>query len=164
MKAVHLFIDTQLAGGPCCKHNIIILSLFLVPGDAPSIISVMATSFSSIRLTWQPPRIPNGAITDYTITTLPSAPSQPISLNGSQMSYEIQGLMAFTNYTISLSASTSAGEGPANTTQERTLEDGKRDRGSIFLVLHCASKLLSCLDSYFSVFCMHFQYFAKSSI
>ena len=125
MKAVQLFIDTQLAGGPCCKHNII-LSLFLVPGDAPSIISVMATSFSSIMLTWQPPRIPNGAITDYTITTLPSAPSQPISLSGSRRSYEIQGLMAFTNYTISLSASTSAGEGPMNTTQEQTLEDGKR--------------------------------------
>ena len=123
------------------KHNWLVvyavniifsLSLFLVPGDAPSITSVMATSFSSILLTWRPPSIPNGAITDYTITTLPSAPSQPFSLNGSQTSYEIQGLVAFTNYTISLSASTSAGEGPANTTQEQTLEDGKRDRGSTF--------------------------------
>jgi hypothetical protein len=147
MKANYLFVHTYMELvqsyavniSHFCYHFIhfislsLSLSLPLVPGDAPSITSVMVTDFSSIFLIWQPPSIPNGEITHYTITTLPSTPSQPLSLNGSLGSYEIQGLMAFTNYTIFLSASTSAGEGPADTTQEQTLEDGKRLQNLIFV-------------------------------
>ena len=148
MKAMWLFFHTQLViHTPNTRHYWKLShSLSLsppVPDDAPSITLANATSFSTVFLMWQPPTIPNGDITHYTIATRSRKHSQTLSLNGSEMSYVIEGLMAFTNYNISLSANTSAGEGPADSIQVQTLENGKDI--SLKCLISCSLSLSLCV-------------------
>lgn len=81
-----------------------------VPGDAPVIITSVALNHSAIRVAWSPPSQPNGVITHFTIYHPPSP--MPVIVGGGVMTFDLSELRPFTNYTISLSANTSVGEGP----------------------------------------------------
>ena len=95
-----------------------------VPGDSPNITNIFHPSSTSVSIMWIPPTIPNGDIIVYTITINPSTSEQPFMTNGSMMSLRIYGLIPYNNYSISISANTSAGEGPTIHQQFRTPEAG----------------------------------------
>ena len=51
-------------------------------------------------------------------------------MRGNESDWEIQGLRAFTNYLVELSANTSVGSGPAHVISTRTEEDGRLEARS----------------------------------
>lgn len=73
-------------------------------------ISAVALGPRSIGVTWAPPTLANGAIIGYTIYYSP--PSSNIAVGGGALSHDLGMLSPHTMYSIRLSASTSAGEGP----------------------------------------------------
>lgn len=89
------------------------ISLCVAPGDSPATIVSFALDHTSIRVTWAPPFLPNGEITQYTIYYSP--PTSTLTLVGGVRSHDLEGLSPHTNYTIRVSASTAAGEGPLST-------------------------------------------------
>ena len=65
--------------------------------------------FSTISLTWMAPLMENGVIRDYQITYFPTDDSTAttfMNISSSALEFNITGLMAFTNYSISVSAIT----------------------------------------------------------
>ena len=95
-----------------------------------------ADSSTQLSASWERPIPANGVITDYTLYCEGSNsqfyPDQirpallTRTVNGSTTSITVPGLLPFTNYDCSVSATTSAGEGTKSTTRtQRTDEDGK---------------------------------------
>ncbi len=122
----------------------IILLSYIVPGDAP--VDVMATlQGSRILVTWDPPSLPNGDIISYTLYFLDSRVSVVTTF------HQIQPFLPYTNYSITVSANTSVGEGPRGpeggvvilTPQAgKLLLEGSNLRmhtGSTWSLLYCAS-------------------------
>ena len=75
---------------------------------------------------WTPPTIPNGAILTYTLIYAPidePGLARDIISSGNDTDFVLTELRPFTNYTLSISASTSAGEGPSDTVFAMTTED-----------------------------------------
>lgn len=91
-------------------------------------LSMIPRSPNELLASWSEPQPPNGEITGYTINC--SSPSsvmvEPVLVDGSVMATTLRNLIAFTNYTCTISASTRAGTGDtSNPDTERTAEDGK---------------------------------------
>ena len=97
----------------------------------------MATAVSptSIMITWDmvPPIDQNGVITMYEVLYEPletfngAIMSNTTTVDGMTLTAVLEGLEEFVNYTISVRAYTSAGEGPySDGVIEMTSEDGKR--------------------------------------
>ncbi len=107
------------------------LFLLLVP-SAPGnfMLSMVLGLPNTLSASWTAPDPPNGIISGYTIycSTL-SGLLPPFVIIGLNTSTRLEGLKAFTEYTCSISANTSAGEGPhSNTEVTATDEDGKTVR------------------------------------
>ena len=101
------------------------LSSNLAPNDSPANVTVSVVNSSSLLIQWEPPLIPNGIITHYTLYINYT--------NGSEIStrtvdsqftlYLLEGLTAYQEVGVSISGTTSGGEGPQshyiyNTTEE----------------------------------------------
>ena len=82
----------------------------------------------NIGITWSEPLYPNGVITSYSVTVYRTD-------NTSDVEYSNAGITvpnvtvsvtvpAYTNYTVSVAASTSAGQGPEESVIERSPEAG----------------------------------------
>ena len=93
----------------------------------------MATVINStiVKLSWQPPAMPNGVITAYkvwynqTLNCSGSLVSVSASVAGSVLTYTFTGLEENTRYVFYVSAVTIAGEGEAAMVMGRTIEDGE---------------------------------------
>ena len=81
----------------------------------------MATSGSSITVTWTPPVVPaNGApVTAYTVTAVPSSGS-PVQTTSSTTSTVLSGLQEDTEYDIEVVARSVVGNSPPMTASART--------------------------------------------
>ena len=77
----------------------------------------------TLTVTWSPPTQPNGNITAYTLVVTPSG--RMWVADGNDRTLTITGLRAYTNYTVSLTANTSAGEGESASHDIHTAEDGE---------------------------------------
>ena len=120
----------------------------------------MVTGPRTIELQWSRPLTPNGLVTSYSLHYT----DVNQSLNGNTFNYTAQNLNEFTNYTFTLSASTSAGTGPSTTVNARTEEDGEQQIANIRMrQLHLPPSISSqyylsptidacCLLVYLSVF------------
>ncbi|KAL9967588.1 hypothetical protein ACROYT_G025850 [Oculina patagonica] len=93
-----------------------------LPGE-PVIVNVIRKT-NSLELTWKPPAEPNGIIKTFRLCWTPLAVHNIsfVSLNGDASWYEIRNLKAFTEYNVSLAASTSVGLGPNTTHVYKTAE------------------------------------------
>ena len=87
----------------------------------------MVTGPRTIELQWSRPLTPNGLVTSYSLHYT----DVNQSLKGNTFNYTAQNLNEFTNYTFTLSASTSAGTGPSTTVNARTEEDGEQQIANI---------------------------------
>ena len=82
--------------------------------DSPVNVSVVVSDAFSLLIQWEPPLIPNGIITHYTLYINYT--------NGSEIStrivdsqftlYLLEGLMPYQEVGVSISATTGGGEGP----------------------------------------------------
>jgi len=77
---------------------------------------------------WDPPLIPNGIITLYTIYAAYENGSDILIVNSSERIYILEGLSPHQLVLISMSASTIVGEGPvSHAIAERTSQAGKNN-------------------------------------
>ncbi|KAM9311607.1 phosphatidylinositol phosphatase PTPRQ [Gastrophryne carolinensis] len=82
-----------------------------VPDDPPHNVSYKALNSTAIQLFYAPPTSPNGVIQHYLITCLDTA-DRAMIFNSSGLSVILSELKRFTEYFVSISASTSVGPGP----------------------------------------------------
>ena len=88
------------------------------PAIAPGEVKAKHLSSTSITVSWDPlpPNSHNGVITKYTVYYYkqhsPRISEQSIAVSVSNRQTGISNLSVYTDYNISVSASTSAGEGP----------------------------------------------------
>ena len=105
-------------------YNFILLA---VPHDIPQNISVNNHSAYALLIEWDPPLIPNGIITLYTIyADYYSGSGVAIDVSAASRSYKLEGLSPHQLVGINMSASTIVGEGPVSSIiAERTSQSGK---------------------------------------
>ena len=88
----------------------------------------------NVSISWSPPSQPNGVITDYNVTVYRSAnTSDTVYRNTTATDTMVTASVVvspFTNYTVSVSASTAAGEGES---AEITITSPQAGRGTSFL-------------------------------
>lgn len=84
--------------------------IFPVPASPP--INLVADMIGSrfVIFSWQPPAIPNGIITSYTVTYNLTGETSLVFQTGEQ--YTIPGLDPYSYYQFTVFASTSLGDGP----------------------------------------------------
>lgn len=101
----------------------------LVPGSAPRNIFVADQSSHNLSLTWLPPELSYGIITNYTIRTDFNNGTDPISYISTSINQFISNLQPYQTITVTISANNSKGEGPSSSSKEfrtnesRMLED-----------------------------------------
>lgn len=100
-----------------------------VPGSPPYGLTFESISPSEVNVTWQPPLIPNGVITHYSLELWNS--SHYLNLTSRTNNLHITHLKKYAQYRVMVQAHTRVGPGnhssePLNIT---TLEDGERDGG-----------------------------------
>ncbi len=99
--------------------------------SSPQNLMVVNVNSTAIMVSWQPPAMPNGVITDYnvwynqTLNCSGSLVSFSDSVAGSVLMYTFTELEEDTDYVLYVSAVTSAGEGEAAMVMGRTSEDGE---------------------------------------
>ena len=84
--------------------------IITVPADAPTDVSVIATSPFTIAISWSPPSTPNGVIVSYTLYI--SSSSVTTTRNQQQLDFIMGGFVPYERVSVRVSASTKIGEGP----------------------------------------------------
>ena len=97
----------------------------LAPNDSPVNVTVSVVNSSSLQIQWEPPLIPNGIITHYTmyINYTNGSEISIRTVDSQLILYHLEGLTPYQLVGVSLSAATSGGEGPQsdyvyNTTEQ----------------------------------------------
>ena len=107
------------------------------PGTAPVNCSATAINSTAIMITWSPPVMPNGIITDYNVSYVPghslstadySADGNvTVAIGNNFTVYTVSNLRIATNYFIAVAAHTMIGIGPYSSNTDctvQTMEDG----------------------------------------
>ena len=115
---LNIFVFSYLLYLYICASHIIYAA---APSGPPENFTAVVTGPRTIDLQWGRPLTPNGLITSYTLQYT----NVNQSLNGATSRYTAENLNEFTNYSFSLSASTSAGTGPSTAVNATTQEDGE---------------------------------------
>ena len=74
---------------------------------------------------WSDPEKANGVITEYQLQCFGGVQEHRWTVNGSQTTTTLSGLLPYTNYSCSNKAHTSVGGGPSATTDVVTKQDGE---------------------------------------
>lgn len=101
--------------------------VYPVPGSPPYGLTFESVSPSEVNVTWQPPLLPNGVITHYSLEIWNS--SHYLNLTSPTNRLHIAHLRKYAHYRVMVQAHTRVGRGnfssePLNIT---TLEDGERN-------------------------------------
>uniref|UniRef100_A0AAY5KMC9 Protein-tyrosine-phosphatase n=1 Tax=Esox lucius TaxID=8010 RepID=A0AAY5KMC9_ESOLU len=118
---------TRLGHGNQISETLTMLSGEDVPGSPPYSLSYMSVSPSEVNVTWQPPLVPNGVITHYSLELRNS--THFLNLTTPVAHSQITHLRKFAQYTVVVKSHTRMGPGnhssdPLNIT---TLEDVPSD-------------------------------------
>ena len=102
----------RMIWGGCDQIRLITLHVFCitVPADAPTDVSVIATSPFTIAISWSLPNTPNGVIVSY--TSYISSSSDTSTRSQQLMDFVVGGLTPYERVSVRVSASTKIGEGP----------------------------------------------------
>ena len=90
----------------------ILCIIIAVPADAPTNISVIATSPFTIAINWSPPSTPNGFIVSYTLYINSSTGTTIYMKNQQLLDYVLERFTPYERVSVRVSASTKIGEGP----------------------------------------------------
>ncbi|XP_028413448.1 tyrosine-protein phosphatase Lar-like isoform X5 [Dendronephthya gigantea] len=115
-----------------------------LPGE-PGSVQLIPVSATVLNLTWKSPSDPNGIIIGYRVIwemieddkknmSVPQNSRVKIINNGSAVSYQIEGLAAYSVYNVSLNAITSIGNGSKVNVTSRTNESLPGEPGSVQLI------------------------------
>ena len=89
---------------------------FTAPANSPNGLNGTNSSSTSVIVSWNPLETKNGTITNYMVyyrmDSVKDSTTNSVQLGSSTLQVNITGLSVYTNYNISVSASTKAGEGP----------------------------------------------------
>ena len=109
----------------------------LGPETAPVNCSATAINSTAIMITWSPPVMPNGIITDYNVSYVPghSLSTADYSIDGNvsvaignnDTIYTVSNLSIATDYSVAIAAHTMIGIGPYSSNIDctvQTMEDG----------------------------------------
>ncbi len=111
----------------CVLLFAIVFYIYLVPSGSPQNLKVTTLSSSMVGLLWEPPVTSdhNGNLTGYFITVMAEGDTAPndVLVQASVLRYTLEGLKPFTNYSVTVAASTSVGIGPPSFLWIATLED-----------------------------------------
>ena len=106
-------------------NQINLSSYNLVPDDSPINVSVIVNDAFSLLIEWEPPLIPNGIITHYTlyINYTNGSEISTRTIDSQLTLYLLNGLSPYQEVGVSISATTGGGEGPQsdyfyNTTEQ----------------------------------------------
>ena len=91
-------------------------------------VSATQTYTINVDILWDIPTYPNGVVIAYTVMVYQSGDSEDVVYSGSVTDLNVTEsvmVLPFTNYTVSVSASTSAGQGDETTTIILSPEAGK---------------------------------------
>ena len=98
--------------------------------------SAAAISSIAIMITWSPPVMPNGIITDYNVSYVPGQSlstadysddgNVSVAIGNNDTTYDVSSLRIATNYYVAIAARTMVGIGPysSNNCTVQTMEDG----------------------------------------
>ena len=100
-------------------------SVFTEPEAPPRNLSGFSDTSMSLSLSWCIPQKPNGVISHYELNASGDGQVFNWTVNGSQTTTTLSGLLPYTNYSCSITAHTSVGGGPAATTSVTTLQDSE---------------------------------------
>ena len=120
------------------KPSLLCLILSPVPALPPAEITAHTESSTSIMLSWNPvpPGHENGVVLGYKILYVDQDETQPklnSTVEANVSSFEVTGLMTFTNYCIQVLAFTRKGDGNmSDCLITLTGEDGKRTSSFLF--------------------------------
>ncbi|XP_078504107.1 phosphatidylinositol phosphatase PTPRQ [Lissotriton helveticus] len=109
--AVDVSASTIYGNGNQISKVLNMTTLEDVPDDSPHKLSYSNLSSSSIRLFYFPPSYPNGVIQYFTVSCL-GTDGISRSVNSSYLFVVLSGLSKYSDYSVAVSASTSAGTGP----------------------------------------------------
>ncbi|XP_069083629.1 phosphatidylinositol phosphatase PTPRQ [Pleurodeles waltl] len=109
--AVDVSASTIYGNGNQISRVLNMTTLEDAPDDSPHNLSYSNLSSSSIRLFYFPPSYPNGVIQYFTISCL-GTDGISRSVNSSYLFVVLSGLSKYSDYIVSVSASTSVGTGP----------------------------------------------------
>ena len=114
----------------CFTDNDTLSCLSAVPG-VPQSVNAISPSSTSLLVTWGHPLAPNcnGVIINYTVNRQTGNKINMIELFSNDTSQLLEGLVPFTQYTISVAGNTSAGQGEFSVPfTVRTLNDSELRR------------------------------------
>ena len=96
------------------------------PGSPPVDINARLVTAMTIRFQWKQPAKSNGLIIQYHILcNINNKLVHNCTVNGSQTTITLRGLLPYTNYLCSITAHTSVGEGPGIAVGITTEQDGE---------------------------------------
>ena len=118
-------------------RNLHILINSIGPETAPVNCSATAINSTAIMITWSPPVMPNGIITDYNVSYVPghslstaeySADGNvSVAIGNNDTVHVVYSLRIATNYSVAIAAHTMIGIGPYSSNTDctvQTMEDG----------------------------------------
>ena len=107
--------------------------IFAAPGDPPQNFRNSSVTATSITLAWNEPTVPNGIITDYIIRYQGGTVTV---YSGDGLSHTFDELNENDNFTFTIGARTSAGEGPTASLDVSTLEAGKENKNHDYVIFY----------------------------
>ena len=109
----------------------------LAPETPPVNCSATAMNSTAIMITWSPPVMPNGIITDYNVSYVPGESlstadysadgNVSVAIGNNDTTYVVSSLRIATNYFVAIAAHTKVGIGPYSSNTDctvQTMEDG----------------------------------------
>ena len=95
-----------------------------VPAGPPRQVMSINNNSTSINVSWIVPATQNGVITEYQLQCSNHKQVFNHTVQGSQTTTTLSGLLPYTNYSCNITAHTSAGGGPGATIDITTTQDG----------------------------------------
>ena len=108
----------------------------LGPDTPPVNCKAIAISSTAVMITWSPPVMPNGIITDYSVSYVPGQSlstadysddgNVSVAIGNNDTTYDVSNLRIATNYYVAIAAYTMVGIGPysSDNCTVQTMEDG----------------------------------------
>lgn len=111
------------------SYSLCVSPSFLVPGSPPYGLSYESLSPSEVNVTWQPPLVPNGVITHYSLDLWNA--THYLNLTSLTNFISIKPLRTYANYYVKVQAHTRVGPGnySSDVLNVTTLEDGEEAWG-----------------------------------
>ena len=112
------------------------MSIVLGPETPPMNCEANVINSTAITLTWSPPVMPNGIITNYNVSYVPGQSlstadystdgNVSVAIGNNDTTYDVSSLRVATNYYVAIAAHTMIGIGPysSDNCTVQTMEDG----------------------------------------